>query len=63
MSKPTYMETQPSFWADLQGFTACLFAAPKPILIILPNPIEPQQGYYRLPKDLLRQFYKEIACA
>lgn len=62
MTETMFIETQTSTWGDLGFLTTYLFVALKSSLIVLPNIAEPQV-YYRLWKNLLRQFYKEIACA
>lgn len=63
MTETMFIETQTSIWADLWFLATYFFVVLKSRLIILPNIAEPQQVYYSLWKNLLRQFYKEIACA
>lgn len=63
VTETMFIETQTSTWADLWFLTTHLFVVLKSSLIILPNIPKPQQVYYSLWKNLLRQFYKEIACA
>lgn len=63
MTETMFIETQTSTWADLWFLAPYLFVVLKSSLIILPNIAEPQQVYNSLWKNLLRQFYKEIACA